>query len=197
MRYAPHIAVAVVILVAAFLLWQRYGPKPDNTPKPPPTAGSVPTVIAPKVTRGDPALPKPDTHTTGILRVVIPDTVTGGVPREIFIYLTDEPDVPPLIKSDAPIQAEFSPVVDPWLVLKARLVVGGSVSTDGYVSPFVGLSCVRLFRTVNIGAGIDRTAVGVFASWEFFRELNIGAVYYVLPIRDTHARAGIFIGYRF
>lgn len=198
MKYLPHIAVAVVILVAGIMLWQRYGPKQSDTPKPPPTAGNVPAVIAPKVTRGDPALPKPDNHTTGILRVVLPvDSTRPVVPREIFIYLNGDPAAPPLIKSDAPIRATFSPVVDPWLLLQARIMVGGSASNRGEVSPWGGLSGIRLWRHVDIGAGVDEGGIGAFVSYEFFREFNIGLSWYLVPFYDSDASVAVVVSYGF
>ena len=197
MKYAPHIAVAVVILIAGVLLWQHYGPKPDDTPKPPPTAGTVPVHVADNVTHGDPALPKPDSHTTGILHIAIPDTAHPGVPREIFIYLDRDPSVPPLIKSDSPIQAEFSPVVDPWIMLQAHVLIGGSLSNAGDVSPWGGVAAVRLFRNFDIGGGIDEDGIGVFISYQAWREFDVGAMWYVLPILQSDARVCVFLAYRF
>jgi hypothetical protein len=196
-KYAFAIFAALVVIVAGLFLWQHFKPEPKPVlPPAPPSAGEVPVQPAENVTHGDPSLPKPDEHTTGVLRITVaPDSVAK--PRDIFVYIDRDPKRPPQIRSEAPVQAQYAPVVDPWLKLEARLMVGGSGSFDGYVSPWAGVSLLQLFQKVSLGAGVDRTAVGAFVSYEFFREFNVGAMYYILPIRDGTARAGIFVAYRF
>lgn len=199
MKLLPYIFIAVVLIIAGVFVWRHF--RSEELKAPPPTAGSVPIVTAPHVTHGDPSLPQPDEHTTGVLHIAIPADSTNPLhptkPRDIFVYIPDDPEEPPQVRSEIPVQARFAPVVDPWLLLEVRFIAGGSSSTDGVVSPFVGLSGVKLFRKVNIGVGLDRTAAGAFVSYEFFREFNAGAMWYFIPIRDTHARASIFIAYRF
>lgn len=201
MKYAFYIFAGAVLIVSGIFLWQHFKSEPKPTlPPAPPSAGEVPVAPAENVTHGDPSLPQPDEHTSGVLRITVaPDTgnVDRTKPRDIFVYVDQDPKKPPRIRSEAQIQAQYAPVVDPWLKLEARLMLGGSGSFDGYVSPWAGVSVLQVFQKVSIGAGVDRTAAGVFASFEFFREFNVGAMWYVLPLRDGTARAGIFLAYRF
>jgi hypothetical protein len=195
-KYLPTIIVVVVLIIAGVFLWNKYGPRP--LPLEPPASGEVPVVVQPNVTHGDPVLPKPDEQTVGVLRIAIPEDTVNHVPaRDVYVYINKDPDKPPQVRSDTPVQASYSPVVDPWLVFQARVMVGGGSSLDGYVSPFVGISAIKLFRNINLGIGVDRTAIGAIVSYEFFREFNIGVSYYVLPFRETTTRGGIFVAYRF
>jgi hypothetical protein len=199
-KTAAYTFGAVVLIIAAVLLWQKYGAD-DPVIQAPPTAGDVPVAVAPHITHGNPSLPAPDEHTTGVVQITVPpDTVAGvaiGKPRDIFIYLTDKPGIAPTVRSETPIQAVFAPVVDPWLSFKFRLSIGGSANNEGVVSPWGGVTFVRLFRHVDLGAGIDRSGLGAFASYEFFREFSIGASWYVVPFDHSEASAALVVSYSF
>jgi hypothetical protein len=182
-----------------YLIWGTS--QGETMPAPPAGATDAPAIVTRPVVHGDPALPQPDDHTTGVLRIVIPpDTgahVDPSKPREIFVYIDENPRTPPRVRSEVVVQTTFSPVVDPWLSIQPRLMVGASGSFDGYVSPWAGVRLVQLFQRVNIGAGLDRTAAGVFCSYTFFREFQFGVQWYILPIREGAPRAGIVFAYRF
>jgi hypothetical protein len=197
-KYAPHIAVAVVILIAGLLLWLKFKPVAEEPiPPPPPTAGAVPIDVKPNVTHGDPSLPKPDEHTTGVLRIAISDTNAPGKIRTIFVYIPEDPETPPQVRSEIPVQAQFAPVVDPWFMLQKRLMLGGSLSDEGDVSPWVGVGDIQLFRRIDLGAGADEDGIGVFVAYHVWRDFDIGAMYYILPLFESDARACLFIAYRF
>ncbi len=194
MRLWAYIFGAVVLIVAGIFLWHRYGP--EDALVAPPAAGTVPVVVAPHITHGNASLPAPDEHTTGVLHVIIPpDTVPTGKPRDIVIYLNDDPGKPPMLRTDFPVQSTFTPVVDPWLKLETRLSVGASYSDD--VSPWGGIALVQLWRNVDVGAGIDDDGIGIFASYRIWREFSVGAMWYALPVFDSDARAAITISYEF
>lgn len=199
MKLAAYIFGAVVMVIAGVFLWRNFGPV--RTPLPPPTSGDVPVVTAPHITHGNASLPAPDEHTTGVIRLTVPpDTVAGvaiGKPREIFIYLMDNPADPPKVRSETPIQAVFAPVVDPWLSFKLRFTIGGSANNEGDVSPWGGMTFIRLFRRVDLGAGIDKSGLGAFASYEFFREFSVGASWYVVPFADSDASVAVVVSYSF
>lgn len=199
MKYLPHIFIVAVVIIAGVFLWRRFGPVP--APVLPPASGVVPVTQGQHVTHGSPSLPQPDEHTTGVLHVTVPpDTVAGmatGKPRDIFIYLTDDPAKPPTVRSETPIQAAFSPVVDPWIMLQAKFMLGGSLSNDGDVSPWGGVGAIRLFRHFDIGGGVDEDGIGVFVSYQAWREFDVGAMYYLLPLFESDARACLFVAYRF
>lgn len=196
MRLAASIFGAVVVILAGWFLWQKYGPQ--EVVQPPPPIGNVTQNVGPNVTHGSPSLPKPDAHTTGILRVVVPpESVYTGKPREVYIYIQDNPKTPPVVRSDTPISTTFHAVVDPWLMLQTRLMLGGSLANDGDVSPWGGVALVRLFNRIDTGAGIDEDGIGVFISYQVWREFEVGAMWYALPVFDSDARAALVVSYRF
>lgn len=196
MRLAASIFGALVLILAGWFLWQKYGPR--EVVQPPPPIGNVTQTTGPNVTHGSPALPKPDNHTTGILRVVVPpESVYTGKPREVFIYIQDNPKTPPVVRSDTPVSTTFHAVVDPWLYFKLRYAIGASLSDGAHVSPWGGVSFVTLFRTVDLGAGIDKQGIGAFLSYRVWREFEVGAMWYALPVFDSDARAALVLSYRF
>lgn len=196
MRLAASIFGAVVLILAGWFLWQKYGPQ--EVIQPPPPIGNVTQTVGPNVTHGSPSLPKPDTHTTGILRVVVPpESVHTGKPREVFIYIQDNPKTPPVVRADGPVSTTFHAVVDPWLKFQVQLAIGISLDNDADVSPWAGVQLVTLFRHVDLGAGVDEDGIGVFASYRIWREFEVGAMWYALPVFDSDARCAITISYRF
>jgi hypothetical protein len=194
------VAIFLLVLVVGVSLWYKYL-KPEDPPLKPPAAGTVIPQETKPVHHGDPVLPQPDAHTTGVVHITIPPDTSHQVdptkPTEIDVYIPDNPDQPPEVRSDTPLQATFTPVTDRWVVLGPRFLLGGSASIDGYVSPWAGLSIAKFWHVVNVGPGIDRSAIGVFLSYEFYREFNAGAMWYALPLRDGASRAGIVVSYRF
>lgn len=199
MTNAIKIGIFCAVVIVGLLAWFHF--KPTPVPVAPPAAGTVTPTVTPTVVHGDPVLPKPDSHISGVLHITIPPGTTKPPaeqkPRDIYVYIPDNPAKPPEVRSQEPLQATFSPVVDPWVVFEPRLLLGGSGSIDGYVSPWAGLSVASFWSKVNAGAGIDRSAIGLFLAYEFFREFALGAMWYALPLRDDASRAGILIAYRF
>ena len=203
---AIKIGVFLVVVILGLLAWFHWKPQPKPDRPPVPAQGQVIPEVQKPVVHGDPILPQPDQHITGVLHITIPpDTLHKSSsddpalhkPRDIYIYLPVGPQEPPEIRSEMPLQATFSPVVDRWVVFDPRLCIGGSGAIDGVVSPWAGISCMRLWSKVNLGAGIDRSAIGLFCSYEFFREFNVGAMWYTVSLRDNAPRAGIILAYRF
>jgi hypothetical protein len=195
----------LVVIILLLLAWYHFfGSRPEKPSNPPiPTSGEVTPTVTKPVVHGDPILPQPDQHISGVLHITIPPDTTRGKnaepakPQEIYIYLPIGPQEPPEVRSDAPVAVTYSPVVDPWLTLDPRLNVGGSASLDGYVSPWAGVRVIQLWSKLHFGLGIDRSAIGVYGGFTFFRQFSVGAMHYTVPLRSDASRFGIIVVYEF
>ena len=193
----------LVLIILGLLAWYHWKKPPVIEHPPIPAQGQVIPEVTKPVIHGDPILPQPDQHISGVLHITIPPDTTRGKnaepakPQEIYIYLPIGPQEPPEVRSDAPVAVTYSPVVDPWLKLDPRLNVGGSASLDGWVSPWAGVRVVQLWSKLHFGLGLDRSAIGLWGSFTFFRQFAIGAQWNALPLRTGAARASIVIAYEF
>jgi len=204
-------AIFILILIVGVSLWHRFGSETwwhwwgsqnsTQVPPPPPAAGTVKPTEEPPIVHGSSSLPQPDKETTGVVHITIPPDTTKPVseqkPHVIDIYINKDPEKPPEIRSEMPLQATFSPVVDRWIVLEPKLMLGGSATFDARVSPWGGLSVLRLWKVVNIGAGIDMNSIGPFVGYEFWREFNVGGIWGMVPLSAGQSRGAIFVAYRF
>jgi hypothetical protein len=172
------IAVGVLLLAG---IWKPSCPKTDA-----PTTPSNGVNVTPPIPDTDHSIPPPegayrDRQTYTQRDTVHADDSVGTIfTTSITVYNPKEPGKPPLVVNSnpsSPVEVVYTEIREPYFDITPKWHFGVSSGYPFQVSPWLGVSVLTLFSTVDLGAGVDFNGCGVTGDFRLYQNIHLGASY--------------------